>query len=68
MAIISPRFWGRDYGAGSSFLYLLGTQMLGLVDFPCIFKERPMKRDVADNLPDLVSLALLADGWFILPP
>ncbi|KAB8231711.1 OPT oligopeptide transporter protein-domain-containing protein [Aspergillus alliaceus] len=29
MAIIHPRFWGRDYGAGFSFLYLLTTQMIG---------------------------------------
>ena len=29
MAIISPVFWNRDYGAGFSFLYLLTTQMLG---------------------------------------
>lgn len=29
VAIISPVYWNRDYGAGFSFLYLLTTQMLG---------------------------------------
>ncbi|KAH8664211.1 small oligopeptide transporter-like protein [Xylariales sp. PMI_506] len=29
MAIINPVYWGRDYGAGFSFLFLLTTQMLG---------------------------------------
>ncbi|KAH8736353.1 OPT oligopeptide transporter protein-domain-containing protein [Ilyonectria robusta] len=29
MAIISPVYWNRDYGAGFCFLYLLTTQMLG---------------------------------------
>ncbi|RJE20624.1 oligopeptide transporter [Aspergillus sclerotialis] len=29
VAIVSPVFWNRDYGAGFSFLYLLTTQMLG---------------------------------------
>ncbi|OGM46195.1 putative oligopeptide transporter [Aspergillus bombycis] len=29
MAIIHPRFWGRDFGPGFSFLYLLTTQMIG---------------------------------------
>ncbi|KAJ5329424.1 hypothetical protein N7452_009814 [Penicillium brevicompactum] len=29
VAITSPVFWGRDLGAGFSFLYLLTTQMIG---------------------------------------
>jgi hypothetical protein len=29
MAIISPVYWGRDFGARFAFLYLLTTQMLG---------------------------------------
>ncbi|KAJ5527623.1 hypothetical protein N7513_011782 [Penicillium frequentans] len=29
VAIISPVYWGRDFGAGFSFLYLLTTQMIG---------------------------------------
>lgn len=29
VAITSPVYWDRDYGAGFSFLYLLTTQMLG---------------------------------------
>ena len=29
VAIESPVFWNRDYGAGFGFLYLLTTQMLG---------------------------------------
>ncbi|TVY43677.1 Glutathione transporter [Lachnellula subtilissima] len=29
VAIISPQYWDRDYGAGFAFLYLLTTQMLG---------------------------------------
>ncbi|KKY23899.1 putative oligopeptide transporter [Phaeomoniella chlamydospora] len=29
VAIISPVYWNRDYGAGFSFLYLLTTQMIG---------------------------------------
>jgi hypothetical protein len=29
VAIISPVYWDRDYGAGFSFIYLLTTQMLG---------------------------------------
>ncbi|KAB8077449.1 OPT oligopeptide transporter protein-domain-containing protein [Aspergillus leporis] len=29
MAIIHPEYWGRDFGPGFSFLYLLTTQMIG---------------------------------------
>lgn len=29
VAITSPVFWGQDFGAGFSFLYLLTTQMIG---------------------------------------
>ncbi|KAJ6102972.1 hypothetical protein N7486_005399 [Penicillium sp. IBT 16267x] len=29
VAIISPVYWNRDFGAGFSFLYLLTTQMIG---------------------------------------
>ena len=29
VAITSPVYWDRDYGAGFSFLYLLTTQILG---------------------------------------
>lgn len=29
VAITSPVYWGQDYGAGFSFLYLMTTQMLG---------------------------------------
>ena len=31
VAIISPVYWNRDYGAGFGFLYLLTTQMIGSV-------------------------------------
>jgi hypothetical protein len=34
MAIIHPEYWGRDFGPGFSFLYLLTTQMIGLVNSP----------------------------------
>ncbi|KAJ5946528.1 Tetrapeptide transporter OPT1/isp4 [Penicillium verhagenii] len=29
VAIVSPVYWNRDFGAGFSFLYLLTTQMIG---------------------------------------
>lgn len=29
VAIVSPVYWGRDFGAGFSFLFLLSTQMIG---------------------------------------
>lgn len=29
VAIVSPVYWGQDYGAGFSFLFLLSTQMIG---------------------------------------
>ncbi|GKZ55771.1 hypothetical protein AnigIFM49718_000937 [Aspergillus niger] len=29
VAIVMPQYWGKDYGAGFSFLYLLTSQMMG---------------------------------------
>jgi hypothetical protein len=58
VAIISPVFWNRDYGAGFSFLYLLTTQMLGY----CI-NCTPIFATLLTTRVDLGSPVLHEDGW-----